>query len=343
MQLVDSYSHKRAHGWCWLSIVLSVTGCGSSNPTEPSTANVEGRYSIVCTTGMVADIVTQVAGDRAEVTALMAEGVDPHLYVPTRSDVVRMQEADIIFYSGLRLEGAMQKTFETLSGNGRPVYAVTAEIPQNDLLAPPNFEGHPDPHVWNDVKLWSQAVAFVAARLEAYDTTNAEEYRANAEAYRQQLNALDTYVREVIGTIPEAQRYLVTAHDAFEYFSRSYGIPVESVQGITTESEAGVDDINRLVDLLVTKKVPAIFVESSVNAANIQAVINGAQSRGWKVKNGGTLFSDAMGAEGTYEGTYLGMIDHNATTITLALGGVAPNNGMQGKLNGAAVTTNQGK
>ncbi len=283
---------------------------------------------------MVADIVSQVAGARAEVTSLMGEGVDPHLYVPTRSDVVRLQEADVVFYSGLLLEGPMQDTFETLSGNGQPVYAVTANIAKSDLRSPPEFEGHPDPHVWNDVSLWSQAVKLVAAKLIEYDPANADEYRTNAEAYQKELETLDAYTREVIGTIPESQRYLVTAHDAFEYFSRAYGIPVESVQGITTESEPGVDDINRLVDMLVTKKVPALFVESSVNEANMQAVIDGAKSRGWDVENGGTLFSDAMGAAGTYEGTYIGMIDHNATMIARALGGEAPEKGMNGKLSG---------
>ncbi|MGE3998966.1 MAG: metal ABC transporter solute-binding protein, Zn/Mn family [Planctomycetaceae bacterium] len=315
---------------CLVPLLLS--GCGDSPTAGAPDGQSEGQYTIVCTTGMVSDIVQQVAGTRATVVTLMGEGVDPHLYVPTRSDVVRLRDADVIFYSGLLLEGQMQHTFETLSSNGKPVFAVTADLSQSELLAPPEFEGHPDPHVWNDVTLWSRAVETIATRLGEYDAERAEEYHERSAAYRQQLEALDDYARSTIASIPQSGRYLVTAHDAFGYFSRAYGIPVESVQGITTESEPGVDDINRLVDLLVSKKLPAIFVESSVNSANLEAVVSGAQSRNWEVKHGGTLFSDAMGAQGTYEGTYIGMIDHNVTTIAQALGGQAPERGMQGKL-----------
>jgi manganese/zinc/iron transport system substrate-binding protein len=284
---------------------------------------------------MVADLVRQVAGAEVEVTALMGEGVDPHLYQPTRSDIVRLRDADIVFYNGLHLEGQMQPTFEQLAASGKRVYAVTADLPQGELLFPSGIQDHPDPHVWNDIDLWSRAVDTVAVRLGEFDPPHADTYRANAEKYRKQLDALADYARTAIATIPESSRYLVTAHDAFAYFSRAYDIPVESVQGITTESEPGVDDINRLVDLLVMRKVPAVFVESSVNAANLEAVINGAQSRGWDVHTGGTLFSDAMGAQGTYEGTYIGMFDHNVTTIARSLGGEAPPRGMQGKLSQA--------
>jgi manganese/zinc/iron transport system substrate-binding protein len=311
---------------------MVMAGCGESNRADAPRNPGQGAYTVVCTTGMVADLVRQVAGAEADVTALMGEGVDPHLYQPTRSDIVRLRDADLVFYNGLLLEGQMQPTFEQLASSGKRVYAVTADIPQSQLLLPSEFKGHPDPHVWNDLDLWGRAVDTVAARLAEFDPPHAETYRANAGKYRQQLDSLDEYAQTGIASIPESSRYLVTAHDAFAYFSRAYDIPVESVQGITTESEPGVDDINRLVDLLVTRKVPAVFVESSVNAANLEAVLNGARSRGWNVRTGGTLFSDAMGAEGTYEGTYIGMFDHNVTTITRALGGEAPPRGMQGKL-----------
>jgi manganese/zinc/iron transport system substrate-binding protein len=200
------------------------------------------------------------------------------------------------------------------------------------LRSPPDFAGHYDPHVWMDVAAWSQCVDHVAQSLAKFDPPHAEEYSANAKAYREELTKLDDYVRKSIKSIPEKQRVLVTAHDAFEYFSRAYKIDVKSVQGVTTESEAGVLDVNRLVDFLVERKLPAIFIESSVNAKNIEAVMEGTKSRDVVVRIGGELYSDAMGAEGTYEGTYIGMIDHNATVIAASLGGSVPEKGMTGKL-----------
>lgn len=284
---------------------------------------------------MVKDIVRQVAGDEVEVIGLLGEGVDPHLYRPTRSDIKQIMAADVVFYSGLLLEGKMTEVFEKAEGNGKPVFAVTAGIDPSYLRQPPEFEGHFDPHVWMDVAAWKECVEYVADELCRFRPTEADNYRRNATAYGEQLAALDDYVRTVIATIPEEQRVLVTAHDAFGYFSRAYDIPVRSVQGISTESQAGVKHVNELVDFLVARKVGAIFIESSVSAQNIQAIIEGAKSKGWDVRIGGELFSDAMGAPETYEGTYIGMLDHNATTIAHALGGEAPERGFQGKLTSA--------
>jgi manganese/zinc/iron transport system substrate-binding protein len=309
-----------------------LAGCDSQSDGE-LTSSTSGNGEIVCTTAMVTDIVRQVVGDRFEVVGLMGEGVDPHLYKPTTSDTARLKEAGVVFYSGLMLEGPMQHPLETLA-RSQPVFAVTSGFPADRLRTSPDFEGHPDPHVWMDVTLWSLAVDEVVARMSEIDPESADTYRSNADAYQQKLQALDDYVRKVIGTIPVSQRSLVTAHDAFSYFSRAYDIPVESVQGITTESEPGVNDIIRLVDLLVQQKIPALFVESSVNQDNLQAVIEGAAKRGWHVRQGGTLYSDAMGPAGTYTGTYIGMIDHNATTIARALGGEAPAGGLNGELSG---------
>lgn len=283
---------------------------------------------------MVADAVRHVAGSRAEVIALIESGGDPHLFKPTRSHVKQLQDASLVFYSGLMLEGRMTETFQQLQRMRKPVSAVTESLTKDYLRTPPEFAGHYDPHVWMDVKAWSSCVEHVSESLAQFAPENAEEFRQNGSKYRDELEKLDQYVRASIQSIPESQRVLVTAHDAFGYFSRAYGIEVRSVQGVTTEAEAGVLDVNRLVDFLVERKLPAIFVETSVNSKNIQAVIEGAKSRGVTVKVGGTLFSDAMGAEGTYEGTYVGMIDHNATVIARALGGNAPARGMNGKLSG---------
>lgn len=320
-------------------LLFAALGCSDSNATGPANSTRDAgaaakgsKYHIVTTCGMVTDIVKVVAGEYAEVTGLLGAGVDPHLYKPTRNDVKQLLEADVVFYSGLMLEGRMADTFSKVARSGRPVYAVTEGINESFLLEPPEFAGHWDPHVWMDVSAWSECVQFVAESLASYDPAHAEAYRANAAKYRKELKKLDEYARNSIASIPQEQRVLVTAHDAFGYFSRAYGIEVHSVQGLSTESEAGVEDVNRLVDFIVNRKLKAIFVESSVSEKNIQAIIEGAAQRGWKVAIGGELFSDAMGTPGTYEGTYAGMIDHNATVIARALGGEAPERGLNGQL-----------
>ena len=280
---------------------------------------------------MVADIVREVAGERATVTNLIGEGVDPHLYKPTRSDVTTLQGCDVIFYSGLLLEGKMTDILVKMA-RSKPVHAVTEEIDPSYLLEPPDLEGHADPHVWMDVNAWARATEVVAKALADHDPAGADGYRERAASYGERLTELDACARSAIETIPESSRILVTAHDAFNYFGRAYGIEVRGIQGISTESEAGLDDINRLVDLLVKRNVTAIFVESSVARKNVEALQEGARARGHTVKIGGELFSDAMGRPGTYRGTYIGMIDHNVTTMTRALGGEAPPAGCFGDL-----------
>ena len=265
-------------------------------------------------------------------TTIIGSGVDPHVYTPSRGDVAVLMRSDIVFYSGLLLEGQMTDILVKLSRR-RPIFAVT-ELLQKDYLIHDDQTNHHDPHVWMDVRGWMKAVWVVADSLSEFDPTHAGEYRSNAEDYLATLERLDVYAKRVIGSIPDNQRILVTAHDAFNYLSRACGIEVLGIQGISTESEAGLKDINRIVDTLVERRVPAVFVESSVSDKNVKALIEGAASRGHEVVIGGELFSDAMGRPGTYEGTYVGMIDHNATIIARALGGEAPEGGMQGKLSG---------
>ena len=310
-------------------LLFGSLGCESQHSTAGQQPK---RLQIVTTTGMITDMVRQVAGSHAEIIGLIGSGVDPHLFRATRHDIKLLQEANIVFYSGLKLEGRMQDALEQVNRAGRPVVAVTSKLEPSYLRSPPEFEGHYDPHVWMDVAAWSQCVDVVVETLSKIDPEHSSEFRQNAEKYQAELAKLDDYVRKVIESIPVSQRVLVTAHDAFGYFGRAYGIDVKSVQGVTTESEAGVQDVNRLVDFLVQRKLPAIFVESSVNEKNIRAVIEGTDSRNVKVQIGGELFSDAMGAEKTYEGTYIGMLDHNATKIARALGGTAPEKGMNGLL-----------
>jgi manganese/zinc/iron transport system substrate-binding protein len=306
-------------------------GCTSSDATAQASGARTAPRRIAVTTGMVGDLVQAVVGEDSQVTGLMGPGVDPHLYKPTRYDVKRLLEADAVFYSGLMLEGRMIEAFTNLARSGKPVFAVTDGLDRSRLRKMGGAD-HWDPHVWMDVSLWRDCVGTIGEQLAELDPEHAEGYRTRAAAYRQTLAELDARIEQAIRSIPEQQRVLITAHDAFGYFSIRYGIPVRSVQGVTTESEAGVGDVNELVDFVVSRKVPAIFVESSINPKTIQAVQEGAQAQGWDVQIGAELYSDAMGPAGTYEGTYIGMMDANATRIARALGGDVPATGLYGKL-----------
>lgn len=329
---------------CLLCCLLPVAGLwvGCAPPAASSAEHVIkqdlGPYTVVCTVGMIRDLVDHVAGERARVQGIIGTGVDPHLYKPTRSDVLALHAADVVFYNGLLLEGKMTDVLVRLARSGKPVKAVTEALLKDSayLLELDEDDGsaHSDPHVWMDVRGWIQAVAVVVDTLSAFDPMHTDQYRANAAAYVEQLEALDRYARESIASIPESQRVLITAHDAFNYLGRATGLRVRGIQGLSTESEAGLRDIEALVDLIVAQHIPAVFVESSVADKNVRALVEGARARGHAVRIGGTLFSDAMGPAGQYEGTYIGMIDHNITTITRALGGQAPAAGMHGKLSG---------
>lgn len=287
---------------------------------QPAWADAK-PINAVCTTGMVADMVQAIGGDRVKATALIGEGVDPHLYKPTRDDVAKMLKADILFSSGLMLEGRMSEVFARLSARGTPVVAVADSLPKEIIL---QGDGHLDPHVWMDPATWAGCTDAVRDALEKMDPAGADGYRERTAAYQKNLEALDAEIRTLFAKIPESQRVLVTAHDAFHYLARATGISVLGIQGMSTESEAGVSDINRLVDEVVNRRIPAIFVESSVSDKNVRAVIEGAEARGHKVKLGGRLYSDAMGSPGTPEGTYPGMIRHNAQTIVEGLAGGNP-------------------
>ncbi|MHC5110508.1 MAG: metal ABC transporter solute-binding protein, Zn/Mn family [Planctomycetota bacterium] len=301
-------------------------------PCQASDADRHQPYRITCTTGMVADIVRHVAGGRAQVESIIGEGVDPHLYRATRADIAKLMNADLIFYNGLYLEGKMGTALEKIAKT-KIVRAVGEALPKNVLLAPEGHDAHPDPHVWMDVSLWKRCAADVVKTLKEFDRAGSDTYEENFATYATGLDELHEYAKTSMATIPAQQRLLVTAHDAFHYMGRTYGLEVRGIQGISTESEAGIADINVIVDVLVERNVGAIFVETSVSDKNVRALIEGARAQDHTVIIGGELFSDAMGKPGTYEGTYTGMIDHNITVIVEALGGRAPRRGLNGRLN----------
>jgi manganese/zinc/iron transport system substrate-binding protein len=301
-------------------------------PAASQQAQRRGPLTVLATIAMIGDVAKQIGGDRIRVDTLMGAGVDPHLYKATREDVARMLRADVIFYNGLVLEGKMSDAIIRVARSGKPVFAVTELLPEDQLIEPEGADGLYDPHVWMDPRAWSRAAELIADRLANQDRANAPTFRRNLAALQAKIAELDAYAERAIASIPAQQRVLVTAHDAFNYFSRRYGIEVLGIQGLSTESEAGVRRIQELVSVLVTRRIPAVFVESSVSDRNVQALVEGARARGHQVGIGGELFSDAMGEPGSYEGTYVGMIDHNVTTVVRALGGQAPEKGFQNRL-----------
>jgi manganese/zinc/iron transport system substrate-binding protein len=246
----------------------------------------------------------------------MGEGVDPHLYKASPADVSQLNRADIILYSGLHLEGKLAELLERMGRRKRTV-GVAEQIASDKILT--DEHGAKDPHVWFDVALWSEAAAAAAEALADFDPPHAEDYRASAAAYRERLAGLHQYAKDQLATVPKEQRVLVTAHDAFRYFGRAYDLEVRGIQGISTDSEAGVRQVKELVDFLVDRKIKAVFVETSVSDQNVRSLLEGCKARGHAVVIGGELFSDAMGKEGTPEGTYEGMVKHNVDTIVAAL------------------------
>ncbi|MDP1509669.1 zinc ABC transporter substrate-binding protein [Paenibacillus sp. CMAA1739] len=302
-----------------LALVLA-TACTDPKKTEQGAAREAGqKIKATATIGMISDIVGKVGGAYVEVTGIMKSGVDPHLYKASQGDMHKLDEADVIFYNGLHLEGKMQDILEKISKQ-KPVIPVSKNIAQNQLrAASPKMGAEYDPHIWFNVQNWMSAVETVRDVLSELDAAHAKDYKANAEAYLAELRELDDYTREQIASIPKAQRILVTAHDAFGYFGDAYQIQVRGLQGMSTESEAGSQDVTKLRDYLVEHEIKAIFVESSVPRKAIDAVIQGAAQQGHTIKVGGELYSDAMGEEGTEDGTYIGMVKHNVNTIVRAL------------------------
>ena len=299
--------------------ILVWSGC---DPKEQQDADTNDKLRVVTTIGMITDIVKNVGGTRVEVNGMVEPGVDPHFYNPTFKDVQRLSSAHIIFYNGLHLEAKMADILSKMSKDTLTV-AVTDGVDRNLLLTPSEYKGLYDPHLWFDVKLWMQAVGKVRDVLSEFDADNTVLYRSNAEHYLTKLMELDEYVKSQVERVPSQQRVLVTAHDCFNYFGKAYGFEVRGLQGISTATEVGITDVQELATFIAERGISAIFVESSVSSRNLEAVKAAVKSKGFSVEIGGVLFTDAMGNEGTPEGTYIGMIRHNIDTIVHALIGVS--------------------
>ena len=276
------------------------------------------KIAITTTTNVITDLVENIGGDHVSVTGLMGPGIDPHLYRPSASDVKSLQNADIIFYNGLDLEGKMGDIFVKIGREGTSVLAVSENIPPESLLIL-DANGNFDPHIWWDVELWTEAAKVVATGLKEYDPKNSENYEKNLLEYLNQLDSLNSNNLNKINSIPSEQRVLVTAHDAFQYFGHAYGFEELAIQGWSTDSEAGIREIQNLADEISKRKIKALFVETSISPATIEALKAAVQDRGHDIVIGGELFSDAIGEKGTAEGTYIGAFTHNIDTIVKAL------------------------
>lgn len=306
--------------------IFVYTGC---DPKQHPDASAGDKLRVVTTTGMITDVVKNVGGERVAVTGLMGPGVDPHLYKASAGDVQRLTSAQLIFYNGLHLESKMGDILAKMSGNTKTV-AITDAVDRSLLLTPPEFEGQYDPHLWFDVTLWIKVVGKIRDTLSEFDSDNTRMYWTNAEGYLEKLAELHEYVKAQSERVPSEKRVLVTAHDAFNYFGEAYGFEVRGLQGISTATEAGIADVQELATFIAARRIPAIFVESSVSARSLEAVKAAVKSKGFDVKIGGELFSDAMGDDGTPEGTYIGMVRHNIDTIVTALIGEASTGSMMG-------------
>ncbi|HWZ23332.1 MAG TPA: zinc ABC transporter substrate-binding protein [Cytophagaceae bacterium] len=294
-------------------LVLSINACTSTKET-----NDKLKIVAVGTTGMIADAIGNIVGEKGEVQVLMGPGVDPHLYKVTQGDLQKLQNADLVFYNGLHLEGKMSEVLEKLSKK-KNVIAISDGINKNRIRMLDDKGTVKDPHIWFNVSLWKEAVLFASKELQKADSVNHEFYKSNTLNFANQLDSLDEWVKVEINTIPEQNRLLITAHDAFGYFGEAYGIEVKGLQGISTVSDYGLNDVTALVNLISGRKIKAIFIETSVSDKSIKAVVEGCQAKGHQVIIGGTLYSDAMGQAGTPEGTYIGMVKSNVTKIVKAL------------------------
>lgn len=313
LRAATRFRHQAPYFTLFIVAVLAHVGVSASMAEERI-------LRIVTTTGIIADTVSQIGGDNVTVTSLMGEGVDPHLYKASPGDMKRLLEADLVFHNGLHLEGKMADALEKLASR-KPVSAISQGIPRSSLRSPEHQPDAIDPHIWFSIPLWQYAIDEVTKVLTEHLPQQKDELLKRSTQMKEEYNSLDSWIKAEIATIPEERRILITAHDAFGYYGMAYNIKVLAIQGMSTDSEASLQEINQLVDTIVTRKIPAVFVESSVPQKTVHALVEGARAKTHQVSVGGELFSDALGATGTEVGTLAGIIRHNTKTIVAALRG----------------------
>ena len=294
-------------------LALTIVSCKTQEKKENE------KLQVVTTTTMISDLLKHIGGDKIDVQGLMGTGVDPHLYKASEGDVSKLFNADVVIYNGLHLEGKLEEVFEKMRHQNKKVIAVSDVLDKNTLIGSEYFASNYDPHIWFDISNWEKVTLYVVTKLADLDPKNAETFQENGKAYLDLLTSLKTTIDTIINQLPVEKRILVTAHDAFNYFGKAYDFNVVGLQGLSTATEAGVQDVQKMGQFIIDNKVKAIFVESSVPKRTIEALQEAVKSKGFETVIGGTLYSDALGNDGTEEGTYLGMYKHNVNTIVNAL------------------------
>lgn len=304
---------------CLLATALLIPGCTSPDEGADQPVSASNPIRIVATTSMIADLVSRVGGETVEVEGLMGPGVDPHLYQASEGDVTALTGADLVFYNGLHLEGKMVEIFEQMQGRGMDVHAVTEGMHHEDLLSSELFSGSHDPHIWFDPGLWQRAAMTVGSILAAHDTLHADAYMDAARDFAGDIDSLAVWARSELSRIPDNNRVLITSHDAFGYFGRAFDLDVRGLQGISTALEAGTADVRELARFVAERRIPSLFMESSISPRGIEAVRAAVRDRGFDVRIGGTLYGDALGPVGSGAETYESMFRSNINTIVAGL------------------------
>lgn len=278
-----------------------------------------GKLQVVTTTTMITDLVKNIGGDKIDIQGLMGAGVDPHLYKASEGDVSKLFNADVIVYNGLHLEGKLEDVFEKMRQQNKKTIAVSDAIDKNTLIGSEYFASNYDPHIWFDITNWEIITQYIIDKFCELDADNSETYKTNGANYLKKLASLKIVITEEVNSLPLEKRILVTAHDAFNYFGKEFQFNVVGLQGLSTATEAGVKDVQRLASFIEEKNVNAIFVESSVPKRTVEALQEAVRAKGKEVAIGGTLYSDALGSTGTTEATYIGMYKHNVKIIVSSL------------------------
>lgn len=279
------------------------------------------KPTITVTTTFLGDLVHQVLGDSVNLNILMGPGVDPHTYQVSPSDLTKIYNSDLLIYQGIHLEGKFSEILSEIDRPGLTVLEATKDIPREQLITVSNAKGHQeyDPHIWHDPNLWTIVTRTVENQLLDLFPSLSQLIIGNSEKYIVNIDNMKQQVLDLVNQIPQAQRILITSHDAFNYFGRFTNFEVRAIQGLSTVTEASTKDMDELVELITSNNIKAVFVENSVSPKMIDSLTQAVKASGYDLKIGGSLYSDSLGDYNTNEGTYCGMYITNMTEIKNAL------------------------